>query len=187
MAQPSPCGRGTPRWSCARLGIIIARIVAAPLAVIAAAGCDFGVDRCGVESRSVEYAAETQSGSLVGNGFLELTQSRGAENGAWVLWHLRMAPFVGRARTVSLRQGAPEAPGRLLYEFALVNSVPASGVITQVFVRTAYAGEVPFAELWELVQRQPVSFEVVFDGDLPPLVVGPLIRTGSSDWQEACS
>lgn len=68
-----------------------------------------------------------------------------------------------------------------------MNSVPESGVITQVFVRTAYAGEVPFAEIWELVERQPVSFEVVFDGDVRPLVVGPLIRTGSSDWQEACS
>ena len=164
---------------------ILARAVAAALAVIAAAGCDPG--RCGVESRSREYAAETRRDSLVGNGFLELSETRGAENDAWVLWHLRVAPFAGRARTVRLRQGPPEAPGRLLYEFALVNSVPESGVITQVFVRTAYAGEVPFAELRELVERQPVSFEVVFDGDVRPLVVGPLIRTGSSDWQEACS
>ena len=163
------------------------RIVAAALALIAAAACDFGVGRCTVESRSVEYAAETRTGSLVVNGFLELAETRGAENGAWVLWHVRMAPFAGRARTVSLRQGPPEAPGRLLYEFAVVNSVPASGVITQVFVRTPYAGEVPFAELWELIQRQPVSFEVVFDGDSRPLVVGPLSRTGFSDWQDACS
>ena len=162
-----------------------ARTVAAALVLIAAADCDVG--RCGVESRSLEYAAETRSGSLVGNGFLELSETRGAENAAWVVWHLRVAPFVGRARTASLRQGPPQAPGRVLYEFPLVNSVSESGVITQAFVRTAYAGKVPFAELWELVQRQPVSFEVVFDGDVRPLAVGPLLPTQSSDWQEACS
>jgi hypothetical protein len=176
-----PASLRTPVWP----RCILARAVAAALAVIGFAGCD--IDRCGVESRSLEYAAETRSGSLVGNGFLELSETRGAENRGWVIWHLRVAPFVGRARTASLRQGPPEAPGRVLYEFALVNSVPESGVITQVFVRTAYVGQVPFTELWELVQRQPVSFEVLFDGDVRPLVVGPLRLTGSSDWQEACS
>jgi hypothetical protein len=69
----------------------------------------------------------------------------------------------------------------------VVNSVPESGVITQVFVRTAYAGEVPFAELWDLVQREAVSFEVVFEGDVRTLRVGPLLRTGFSDWQEVCT
>jgi hypothetical protein len=164
---------------------ILGRIAAAALAVTAAPGCD--VDRCGVESRALEYAAETRSDSRVGNGFLELSETRGAENASSVIWHVRVAPFAGTVRSVSLRQGPPEAPGRLLYEFPLVNSVPASGVITQVFVRTAYAGRVPFAELWELVQRQPVSFEVLFEGNVRPLAVGPLIRTQSSDWQEACS
>lgn len=59
--------------------------------------------------------------------------------------------------------------------------------MTQVFVRTAYAGEVPFAELWDLVQRDAVSFHAELDGDGRPQRVGPLVRTGSSDWQEACS
>jgi hypothetical protein len=120
-------------------------------------------------------------------GFLELSETRGADNGAFVLWHLRAAPFTGRATVVSLRLGPPEAPGRLLYQFPLVNSVPDSGVLTQVFVRTAYAGEVPFAELWDLVQREPVSFHAVLDDGVRPLRVGPLLRTGSRDWQEVCS
>jgi hypothetical protein len=172
----------TPTWR----KLTLAGAVAAALEV-AAAGCDLDVGRCAVESRSLQYGAETRSDSLVGNGFLGLSETRGAENGTFLLWHLRVAPFVGRARIVALRQGPPEAPGRLLYQFALVNSVPESGVITQVFVRTPYAGQVPFAELWELVQREPVSFEALFDGDVRPLRVGPLLPAGSSDWQEVCS
>jgi hypothetical protein len=173
-----------------RLGCFLAGSVTVALPLIPAAGCGLARDleRCQVQSRSLEYAAETKSDSLLGTGFLELSETRGAESGAWVVWHLRIAPSVGRARVVSLRQGPPEAPGRVLYEFPLLNSVSESGVITQVFVRTAYAGEVPSAELWELIQRHPVSFEVVFDGDVRPLRVGPLLRTGFSDWQEAfCS
>jgi hypothetical protein len=167
---------------------ILAGAAAAALTA-AGAGCELGPDLggCAVESRSLEYGAETVTNSLRGNGFLELSETRGAENGAFVVWHLRAAPFAGRARMVSLRQGPPEAPGRLLYRFPLLNSVPAAGVLTQVFVWTPYAGEVPYAELWELVQREPVSFHAELDGDVPPLRVGPLLRTGSSDWQEACS
>jgi hypothetical protein len=164
---------------------ILAALAAAALAV-AAAGCGVG-GRCLVESRASEYRAETSSGSRVGNGALQLSETRGAENGAFVLWQLRVAPFAGRATSVSLRQGTPEAPGRLLYRFPLVNSVPESGVLTQVFVRTAYSGDVPFAEMWELIQREPVSFEATFDGDVRPLRVGPLLRTESSDWQDVCS
>jgi hypothetical protein len=160
--------------------------VTAVLAV-ATAGCDRGLVRCEVESRSLDFGAETRTDSLTGNGFLELTETRGAENAAFVVWHLRAAPFGGTAAAVSLRQGPPEAPGRLLYRFPLVNSVPQSGVLTQVFVRTPYAGEIPFAELWELVQREPVSFHAVLEADARPLRVGPLLRTAFSDWQEACS
>ena len=168
----------------------IAAGIAAAATLMTAAACGLvpRAERCGNESRSLEHAAETRSGSRVGTGFLELTETRGAENRAWVVWHVRAEPsVVGRVRTVSLRQGSREAPGRVLYQFPLVNSVPASGVITQVFVRTAYAGEVPFAELWELIQRQPVFYEVAFEGDAQPLAVGPLVRTQSSDWQETCS
>jgi hypothetical protein len=171
----------TPRWR----RFIPAGAVAAALTV-AAASCNLGVGGCTVESRAVEYGAETTSGSLRGTGFLELSETRGAENDAFVLWHFRATPFVGRATTFSLRQGPPEAPGRLLYQFPLVNAVPDSGVVSQVFVRTPFAGEVPFAELWELLQREPVSFHAVLDGDVP-LRVGPLLRTGFSDWQEVCS
>ena len=161
--------------------------VAAAFAFLAA-GCDrAGLVRCEVESRALEYRAETGSDSRTGNGFLELSETRGAENRAFVIWHLRATPFVGRATSVSLRQGPPEAPGRVLYRFPLVNPVPESGVLTQVFVRTPYAGEVPFAELWELVQREAVSFHAELDGEVRPLRVGPLVRTGFSDWQEACS
>jgi hypothetical protein len=172
-----------------RLRSVLAGAVTAGLALIPAPGCGLARDleRCEVQSRSLQYAAETKSDSLVGTGFLELSETRGAESGAWVLWHLRVAPFTGRVRVVSLRQGPPEAPGRALYEFPLLNSASESGVVTQVFVRTAYRGEVPLAELWELIQRHPVSFEVVFDGDVRSLRVGPLLRTGFSDWQEACS
>jgi hypothetical protein len=161
------------------------------LAVVLAvgvAGCDQGIGiRCAVESRSLEYSAETRNGALVGNGFLTLSETRGAENRTFMTWHLRAAPSTARARSVALRQGPPGALGRLLIQFPLVNAVSDSGVITQVFVQTPFAGEVPFAELWELIQREPVSFDAVFEGDVAPLRVGPLLRTNSSDWQEICS
>lgn len=166
---------------------ILARAAAAALAVAAPAGCGIGEGRCLVQGRSLQYEGETRSDSLVGRGVLELSETRGAENSDWVQWHVRVEPLAGRVTAVALRQGPPQAPGRLLYRFPLVNSVPESGVITQVFVRTAYAGEVPFAELWDLVQREAVSFEVVFEGDVRTLRVGPLLRTGFSDWQDVCT
>ena len=175
---------GSPRTLRGRR--LLAGAAAAALTATAA-GCDLGPGRCTVESRALEFGAETVSGALRGNGFLELSETRGAENRTFVTWHLRAAPFAGRARAVSLRQGPPDAPGRLLYRFPLVNAVPESGVLTQVFTRTAYAGEVPFAELWELIQREPVSFHAELDGDARPLRVGPLLVTMASDWQEVCS
>jgi hypothetical protein len=162
------------------------RALAVALAVVGGVGCDLG-ERCLVESRSLHYEAETSREGRVGRASLELTETRGAETASWVVWHVRVTPFVTGARRVVLREGPPDAPGRVLYDFVVVNAVPASGVVTQVFTRTPYAGEVPSAELWELVQRQPVSFEILFDGDARPFRVGPLLRTGSSDWQDACS
>jgi len=164
-----------------RTGSLLAGTSAA-LAILSGPGCGL-TNRCTVESRSLQYEAGTADGM----GFLQLSQTRGAESGAWVLWHVRVTSSAGTVRTVTLREGPPDAPGRLLYDFPLLNSVPPSGVVTQVFVRTAYAGEVPFAEVWELVQSHPVSFEVAFDGDVRPLRLGPLVRTGASDWQEICS
>ena len=161
---------------------------AAALLALFFVACDGGLGgRCLVESRALEYGAETRSGGRVGTGFLELSETRGADVGAFAIWHLRIAPPAGTARTVSLRQGPPDAQGRVLYRFPLVNPVAESGVLTQVFARTPYAGEIPFAELWDLVQREPVSFEAVLDGDAAAVRVGPLGRTRSSDWQEACS
>lgn len=161
-------------------------IAAATLvAAVLAAGCD--PYRCLVQSRAQQYEAQTASGPVAGRGFLELAESRGAENGAFVMWHVRASPLPAPATRVFLREGTPEAAGRVLYEFPLTNAVADSGVITQVFTRTPYAGTVPFAELWDLVQRQPVSFEVVFASDLPALRMGPVNRTGSSDWQDVCS
>ena len=153
--------------------------------LVAAAGCDLGstLGGCGVETRSLEYGAQTATRA----GFLELSETRGDENGAFVIWHVRATPFPGSARTVSLREGPPDAPGRLLYRFPVANAVPESGVLTQVFTRTPYAGEVPFAELWDRIQREPVSFHAELESDATVVRIGPLLRTGSSDWQEACT
>ena len=154
---------------------------------LGAAGCGLGDGECLVESRTLELGAQTADGPLTGSGFLELSETRGAENAAFVIWHLRAAPFTGTGTAVTLRRGTPEALGRELYRFPVVNAVPASGVITQVFVRTPYAGDVPFSDLWEIVQREPVTFFAELDGVVQTLRVGPLLRTGSSDWQEVCS
>ncbi len=157
----------------------------AALGLAPSLGCEG--ERCLVQSRAIQHEAQSSGDGRVGRGFLELAETRAAENAAWVLWHVRVTPFAGTATTVVLRQGTPQAPGAVLYRFPVVNSAPDSGVLTQVFVRTAYAGEVPFDQLWDLVQSQPVSFEVVFDGGVAPLRIGPLLRTGFSDWQDACS
>jgi hypothetical protein len=158
---------------------------AAVVSAVLSAGCD--PYRCEVQSRSLQYEAELGSGPVAGRGVLELAETRGAENAAFVLWHVRASPLAAPAVRVSLREGTPEAPGRVLYDFPLINAVADSGVVTQVFVRAPYAGQVSFAELWELVQRKPVSFEVVFAADALPVRIGPLGRTGSSDWHDVCS
>jgi hypothetical protein len=151
------------------------------------AGCGLGDGECLVESRALELSGQTADGPVIVNGFLELSETRGSENGAFVIWHFRVVPSSGNVTAVLLRRGTPGAPGRELYRFPLVNGVPASGVITQVFARTPYDGVMPFPDFWDLVQREPVSFFAEVDGGARLLSVGPLVRTGSSDWQEACS
>jgi hypothetical protein len=161
---------------------------AAPASLVAVAllaGCD--PYQCLVQSRAQQYELQTASGPAAGRVALELSQTRGDENDDFVLWHVRLDGATAPATRVLLREGLPQTPGRVLYEFPLTNAVPASGVVTQVFTRTRYAGQVPFAELWDLIQSQPVSFEVQFSGDSPPVRVGPLGRTGGSDWQDVCT
>jgi hypothetical protein len=165
-----------------RMGALAARTVCATVMLVAAAGCDVA-NRCTVEGRSREYRAETR----VGLAALELSQTRGAEDRDWLLWHVRVTPWIGTPAAVVLREGAPAAPGPTLAELPVLNTVPDSGVVTQVFVRTAYAGEVPFAELWDLLQARPVTVEVLYGQGQPPVRLGPLVPAGSSDWQEACS
>jgi hypothetical protein len=179
-------GNMADAWTVSRrTGRCLAGLASAALTLFAGAGCD--PTRCLVESRALQYEAQTTTDSRTGVGSLELVETRGEERGTFILWHVRVAPLPGTARTVVLREGPPGAPGRLLYTFPILNPVPASGVVTQVFVRTPYAGAVPFSELWDLVQSRSVSFEVVFEGEARPAGIGPLIRTDSSDWQETCS
>ena len=143
--------------------------------------------RCLVQSRGQQFEAQLASGVVSGRASLLLSQTRGAESGDFVIWHVRAAPLPAAVERVRLREGTREAPGRILYEFPVTNVVPESGVITQVFTRTPYAGLVPFTELWDLVQRQPVVYEVVFAGAAPPLHIGPLNRTSAGDWQDVCT
>jgi hypothetical protein len=157
------------------------------LVTIAAFSAACNPYRCLVQSRAQQFEAQFVSGVVSGRGFLLLSETRGAESGAFVTWHVRMAPVSAAVARVLLREGTREAPGRVLYEFPLVNVVPDSGVITQVFTPTPYAGRVPFAELWDLIQRQAVLFEVVFAGGAPPLHIGPLDRTSAGDWQDVCT
>ena len=162
------------------------RSIALPAIVSAvlSAGCDSYP--CDFQSRDVQYEAQTGNGP-VARGFLELFETNGAGEVPSVLWHVRVTPLPAPATRVLLREGAHDSLGRVLYEFPLTNAVADTGVIAQAFVRTPYAGQVPFAELWELLQRQPVSFEVTFAGDASPVRIGPLGRTAFSDWEDACS
>ena len=143
--------------------------------------------RCLVQSRAQQLEAQFVSGVVSGRGSLLLSERRGAESGAFVIWHVRAAPIPAAVARVLLREGMREAPGRVLYEFPLANVVADSGVITQVFTPTPYAGLVPFNELWDLIQRQPVVFEIVFAGGALPLHIGPLDRTSAGDWQDVCT
>ena len=158
---------------------------AAVVTAVVLGGCD--PYRCETQARSLQYEATVASGPVTSRVAVELAEMRGRETGAFVLWHVRVSPLAAPATRVLLREGRPAAPGRVLYDFPLLNAVPPSGVVTQVFVRTPYAGQVPFAELWDVIQRQPVFFEVVLAGDAPPVALGPLERTGSSDWRDVCS
>jgi hypothetical protein len=160
-----------------------------PLALLAVTASLPGCDpyRCLVQTRGQQYETETTiAGAAVRGSFL-LTERRGAESGQFVIWHVRATPMPGQATRVLLREGTPQAPGRVLYEFPLTNAVPATGVITASLVPVPYAGQVPFAEIWDLLQRQPVSFEVVFTGAVAPLAIGPLGQTSVGDWQDACT
>ena len=164
------------------------RLPSIALSALVGAVLSAGCDRypCDFQSRSVQYEAQMGNGP-VARGFLELIETHGAEEVPSVLWFVRVAPLPAPATRVLLREGAPDSQGRVLYEFPLTNAVADTGIITQVFVRTPYAGQIPFAELWELLLRQPVSFEVTFAGDASPVRIGPLARTGFSDWEDGCS
>ena len=151
---------------------------------ILSAGCD--TQPCDFDSREVQYEAEMGNGP-VARGFLELIETRGAGEAPSMLWHVRVAPLPAPATRVLLREGAPDSLGRVLYEFPLTNAVAEAGIITQVSVRTPYAGPVPFAEFWNVLQLQPVSFEVTFAGDASPVRVGPLGRIEFDDWEQGCS
>ena len=158
--------------------------LSALVGAVLSAGCD--TQPCDFQSRDVQYEAQMGNGPLA-RGFLELNETHGAGELPSVLWHVRVTPLPAPATRVFLREGAPDSSGRVLYEFPLTNAVADTGIITQVFVRTPYAGQVPFVELWEILQRQPVSFEVTFAGDASPVRIGPLGRTAFSDWEDGCS
>ena len=158
--------------------------LSALVGAVLSAGCDSYT--CDFQIRAVQYEADMGNGP-VARGFLQLIETRGADEVPSVLWYVRVAPLPAPATRVLLREGTTGSSGRVLYEFPLTNAVAEAGVITQVSVRTPYAGQVPFAELWELLQRQPASFEVTFAGDPSPVRIGPLGRTGFNDWEEGCS
>jgi hypothetical protein len=158
--------------------------LSALVGAVLSAGCDRYP--CDFQSREVQYEAQMGNGSIA-RGFIELIETNVAGEVPSVLWHVRVSPLPAPATRVVLREGAPDSSGRVLYEFPLTNAVADTGIVTQVSVRTPYAGQVPFAEFWDLLQRQPASFEVTFAGDASPVRVGPLGRIGFSDWQDACA
>jgi hypothetical protein len=157
---------------------------AALVSAILAAGCD--PYRCLVQTRAQQFELDTASGPAAGRVSLLLSQSRGRDTGDFVMWHVRLSGPTAPATRVVLREGPPQAPGRVLYDFPLVNPVPNTGVVTQMLSPAPYAGQVPFAELWDLVQSQQISFEVQLSGGTE-LRIGPLPRTSAGDWQDACT
>ena len=160
------------------------RSVAAALRADRRPGCDFGsaVEPSRVVPRSRSGNAERSRSETASSNW---PRPAAPENGAWVVGTCACA-FAGRARTVWLPAGTPEAPGRLLYEFAVVNSVPASGVITQVFVRTPTRARCPSRALG----ADPATARIL-RGSVRRRFTAARRRAahperGSSDWQRAC-
>jgi hypothetical protein len=139
---------------------------------------------CTIQGRFMEFRAAGSAGSAVTEVFLDLNETRGSEDAQYVIWSVRVSPLDGPVTAVRLRVGTAEAPGAVLYDFPLVNAVPDAGVITQVFVNQPYAGEVPFDELWDLIQGDPVFVEVIYQDSPAVPRIGPLELTNARDWQD---
>ena len=160
------------------------------IALIAAIGAGgLGFTGCGAACTVQSRILDLRTGQTLGGteAALGLRQTRGSEEGRFVMWFVRVNPLVGTVGQVRLRAATGDHAGRVLYEFPLVNAVPAAGVVTQVFEDTPYQGAVPFAELWDLLQRDQAFVEVIDAASTSVLRIGPLELRTSLDWQDVCT
>jgi len=139
---------------------------------------------CTIQGRFLEFRAADSAGTVTSEAFVELDETRGSEEGQYILWAVREDPTSGPVSAVRLRAGMPDDPGMVLYDFPLLNAVPSAGVITQVFQLHPYAGATPFLELWDRLQHEPFYVEIVYEGSLAPRGIGPLHLTNEADWRD---
>lgn len=140
--------------------------------------------QCTIQGRFMEFRAGDSTEAATSEAFVELDETRGSEEGQYILWAVREDPTSGTVSAVRLRAGTPDKPGIVLYDFPPLNAVPSAGVITQVFQLHPYAGATPFAQLWDRLQREPAYVEIVYEGLLDPKGIGPLRLTNDADWRD---
>lgn len=140
--------------------------------------------QCTIQGRFMEFRAADSTGAVMHDAFVDLDQTRGSEDGQYILWAVREDPTSGPVNAVRLRAGTPDEPGVVLYDFPLLNAVPSAGVITQVFQLRPYDGATPFLELWDRLQSGPFYVEIVYEGSLAPKGIGPLRLTNEADWRD---
>jgi len=138
----------------------------------------------GLEIAELQFRAADSAGTVTSEAFVELDETRGSEEGQYLLWAVREDPTSWPVTAVRLRAGTSDAPGVVLYDFPLLNAVPCAEVITQVFHLRPYDGATPFLALWDRLQSEPFYVEIVYEGSLAPKGIGPLHLTNEADWRD---
>jgi hypothetical protein len=91
----------------------------------------------------------------------------------YVVWEVRVEPLDLPVSGVRLRLGTADRWGPPLCQFPLVDAEVERGTLIRMFVNPD-SQEIPLAELWDLIQREPVLVEVELEDSVQPLAIGPL-------------
>ena len=126
---------------------------------------------CGIHGRLMRFRP---TGPAESAAIAERLGLSGLTAGAeYVVWEVRVDPFAAPVTTVRLRLGTADAPGSTLCAFPFPAAEDDECGHVRMFV-SAEGSDLPFEELWQLIQREPVHVEVMLEDAVEPLAIGPL-------------
>jgi len=146
---------------------------------------------CGTEARSASYAgalgqavplASPPAAGDSGWIFLELNEWRGFESQQGVIAAVNVRGYVTAVSKLHVHEGAPDRPGRILWESA--NGYLAGDSIWQTGINR-FEGPGPWSDLWTLLDSGRAYLEV--HSPLGDSVAGGLRQVSSSPYSPACT